>query len=1038
MPDSSDKEPRQTLMRWIVKTSLNYRFLVVAIGALLMAFGVATLPSTRVDAFPEFAPPRVVIQTACLGLSTSDVEQLVTVPLEQALNGVDGLEDMRSKSVPQLSAIELIFHQGVDELHARQLVQERMTQVASTLPTWAAPPVMLAPVSATGRAMQIGMTSKDHSLIQMSMSAYWTIRARLLAVPGVANVALWGERLQMMQVQVEPPKMEAQHVALNEVMEATADAVDSGLLRFSSGSIIGTGGMVESPNQRINVRNVLPIITPDDLAKVPLHADGTGKGVRIGDVARVVEDHQPLIGDAVIDDSPGLLLVVEKLPWANTVEMTKGVDDAIRSLEPGLPGVQFDTTIFQQANFITSAIHNLTEALVLGFVFVIVILALFLFEWRVALISILTIPLSLMTTLLVLYWRGETINTMTLAGLVIALGAVVDDAIIDVENIVRRLRQHRLSGGEGSTASVILNASLEVRGPIVYATLIIVAAAVPVFLLQGLTGAFFRPLALSYTLAIVASLLVALTVTPALALILLGRSKIERRQSPVVGVLQRGYTAALALTPLLGQSLFPGFKERDFLVHWVSQPGTSADEMRRTTLAVSKELREIPGVRNFGAHIGQAFLGEEVAGVNLGENWISIDPSVDYDSTLDHIEDVNDAYPGLFRETQTYLDERIEEVISGGKEPIVVRVFGQNLDVLREKAAEIEEIMGTIEGVQDQHTDISTDVPQLQVEVDLAKAEKYGLKPGDVRRAAATLVAGEEVGDIFRQGKAYDVVVWSTPQTRASVPDIQNLRIDTPSGKTVRLADVAEVSLQPSPNAIDRENDSRRLDVSATFEGDLGAVVGELEQELKGVQFEQGYHAEILGEWQERQSAQRTLLVTAVLAGAAILLLLQASFGSWRLALLSFLTLPMALVGGVIGAFLGGGIVSLGSLVGFFTVFGIAARNGILLINHFQHLEREEGMAFGRDLVVRGARERLSPILMTSLATGLALIPLVIFGERPGQEIEHPLAIVILGGLVTSTLLNLFVTPSLYLRFGKSRKEQEPEAPATEPELQPA
>ena len=533
-------EPRKTLMRWIVGTSLNYRFLVVAIGALLMVFGVATLPSTRVDAFPEFAPPRVVIQTACLGLSTSDVEQLVTVPLEQALNGVDGLDVMRSKSVPQLSAIELIFKQNVDELKARQLVQERMTAVATTLPTWAAPPVMLAPVSATGRAIQIGMTSKNHSLIQMSMSAYWTIRARLLEVPGVANVALWGERLQMMQVQVEPPKMEARHVALNEVMEATADAVDSGLLRFSSGSIIGTGGMIESPNQRIDVHNVLPIVTPDDLAKVPLHVDGNGKGVKIGDVAHVVEDHQPLIGDAVINDSPGLLLVVEKLPWANTVEMTKGVEDAIRSLEPGLPGVQFDTTIFQQANFITAAIQNLTQALVLGFVLVIVILALFLFEWRVALISVLTIPLSLMTTLLVLHWRGETVNTMTLAGLVIALGAVVDDAIIDVENIVRRLRQHRLAGGEGSTASVILNASLEVRGPIVYATLIIVAAAVPIFLLQGLTGAFFRPLALSYTLAIVASLLVALTVTPALALILLGRSTIERRQSPVVGVLQRG------------------------------------------------------------------------------------------------------------------------------------------------------------------------------------------------------------------------------------------------------------------------------------------------------------------------------------------------------------------------------------------------------------------------------------------------------------------------------------------------------------------
>src|SRR4051812_40946109 len=498
MAQPPQTQPRKTLMRWIVGTSLNYRFLVVAIGALLMVFGIATLPSTRVDAFPEFAPPRVVIQTACLGLSTSDVEQLVTVPLEQAFAGVDGLDDMRSKSVPQLARRELISKRAVDELHPRQLVQERMTAVAATLPTWAAPPVMLAPVSATGRAIQIGMTSKDHSLMQMSMTAYWTIRARLLEVPGVANVALWGERLQMMVVQAEPSKMEAQHVALNEVMEGTADAVDTGLLRFSSGSVIGTGGFIESPNQRIGVRNVLPIITPADLAKVPLHADGTGKGVKIGDVARVVEDHQPLIGNAVINDSPGLLLVVEKLPWANTVEMTKGVEEAIRSLEPGLPGVQFDTTIFQQANFIQASIHNLTQALVLGFVLVMVILALFLFEWRVAVISVLTIPLSLMATLLVLQRTGQTVNTMILAGLVIALGAVVDDAIIDVENIVRRLRQHRRAGGSrASTGRVILEASLEVRSPIVFATLIIVAAAIPVFLLEGLTGAFFPPLAVT-------------------------------------------------------------------------------------------------------------------------------------------------------------------------------------------------------------------------------------------------------------------------------------------------------------------------------------------------------------------------------------------------------------------------------------------------------------------------------------------------------------------------------------------------------------
>jgi CzcA family heavy metal efflux pump len=1039
---------RPTLMRWIVASSLHYRFLVVAAGALLMVLGLAVLPSTRVDVFPEFAPPRVVIQTACLGLSTSDVESLVTVPLEQGLNGVDGLDVMRSKSVPQLSAIELIFKSNVDLLHARQLVQERMTAVSVTLPTWAAPPVMLAPVSATGRAMQIGMTSKSHSLIEMSMTAYWTIRARLLAVPGVANVALWGERLRMMQVQVEPPKLAAKNIALDQVMEATADAVDSGLLKFSTGSVIGTGGMVETPNQRLGVRNVLPIVTPADLAKVPVQKDGDTP-VRLGDVARVVEDHQPLIGDAVINDSPGLLLVVEKLPRANTIEMTRGVEDAIRTLEPGLPGVQFDTTIFQQANFIKEAIHNLTEALLLGFVLVVVILALFLFEWRVALISLLTIPLSLMATLLVLHWRGQTVNTMTLAGLVIALGAVVDDAIIDVENIVRRLRQHRRAGSSASTASVILEASLEVRSPIVFATLIIVAAAVPVFLLQGLTGAFFRPLAMSYTLAIVASMGVALTLTPALTLLLLRNAPVERRESPLVRVLQRGYAASLsrilrrprrayagfavvtvlgiALAPQLGQSLFPAFKERDFLIHWVSQPGTSAAEMQRTTLDVSRQLREIPGVRNFGAHIGQAFLGEEVAGVNLGENWVSTDPTVDYQKTLDAIEEVTDSYPGLFRETQTYLDERVEEVLTGSKEPIVVRVFGEDLKVLRQKAEEINKVLAGIDGVTDQHVDISTDVPQVQVKVDLARAGRYGLKPGDVRRAAATLVAGEEVGDIFRAGKAYDVAVWSTPAFRSSVAAIENLQLDTTAGKRVRLADVASVTIEPNPNSIEREGDSRRLDVGAAVEGrDLGSVVHELTEKLQAVQFPRGYHAEMLGEYQERQSAQARLLATALIAGAAILVLLQASFGSWRPALLVFLTLPMALVGGVLAAYISGGVISLGSLVGFFTVFGIAARNGILLINHCQHLERDEGEPFGLDLVLRGARERLAPILMTSLATGLALVPLVVLGDRPGHEIEHPLAVVILGGLFTSTLLNLFVTPALYLRLGRSRN-----APAT-------
>jgi len=1032
-------------MRWIVGSSLRFRHLVVAAAVGMMVLGVVLLPKMRVDVFPEFAPPRVLIQTACVGLSTSDVEQLVTVPLEAAMNGIQGLDDMRSKSVPQLSAIELLFKPGTDLLLARQLVQERLATVSPSLPTWAAPPVMLAPVSATGRAMQIGMTSKSRSLIEMSMTAYWTIRARLLRVPGVANVAIWNERLQLMTVQAEPSRLQAEGVSLNQVMQTTADAVDSGLLKFSTGAVIGTGGTIDTPNQRLSVRNVLPIVTPADLAKVPVTRNPSGKMVRLGDVAVVAEEHQPLIGDAIIDGGPGLLLVVEKLPWANSLQMTAGVERAIKDLQPGLPGVKFDTKVFQQADFVKLAISNLSQALVLGFILVVVILALFLFEWRVALISLITIPLSLMATMLVLYWRGATVNTMTLAGLVIALGAVVDDAIIDVENITRRLREERLSGGGRPTSLVILKACLEVRSPIVYATFIIFAASIPVFLLVGLTGAFFRPLALSYTLAIAASMVVALTVTPALALLLLRGARIERRKSPLVAWLQRVYTAGLAriiirpiaayatfavvtivgvaVYPQLGQSLFPGFKERDFLIHWVSPPGTSSVEMERSTTKISRELLAIPGVRSVGAHIGQALLGEEVAGVNLGEIWVSLAPAADYATTIERIKSVANGYPGLFREVQTYLDERIEEVLTGGKEPIVVRVYGEDLATLRTKSDQVLNLVKSVRGVVDAHRDISSDVPQVNVTVNLAKAERYGLKPGDVRRDAATLVAGEEVGDIFRDGKAYDTVVWSPESTRRSFSDMENLPIDIPSGGHVRLGAVARVSLQPNPNAIDRQGDSRYLDVGANVAGrDLGSVVHDISQRLASVQLDRGYHVELLGEYQERQAAQGRLLESGLIAGALILLLLQASFRRWRLAVLTFLTLPMALVGGVLAAWMAGGIISLGSLVGFFTVFGIAARNGILLINHCQHLESDEGMEFGPALVLRGARERLSPILMTSLATGLALVPLVVLGERPGHEIEHPLAVVILGGLVTSTLLNLFVVPSLYLRFGHRRR----------------
>jgi CzcA family heavy metal efflux pump len=1033
--------PRAGLMSRVIAGSLRFRFLVVAGAIAMMVFGVGGVRQMPIDVFPEFAPPQVEIQTESLGLSTTDVESLVTVPLEQALSGVPNLDNMRSTSVPQLSDILLIFKTGTDVLEARQRVQERLSTVSHSLPTWAAPPVMLPPVSATGRVLQIGMWSNSKSLIEMSQLTYWRIRPQLLRVPGVSNVAIWNERQPSLQVQVDPAKMAARGVSLEDVQTTTADALDTGVLKFSSGHSLSSGGIIDNVDGRLSIRHVLSVSTPDTLANVPLE---DAKGVKIGDVATVVQDHQPLIGDAVINGGPGLLLVVEKLPWANTLAVTKGLEDAIRSLQPSMPDIHFDTTIFRPATYINDSIHNLTTALLLGFLLVVVILVLFLFEGRVAVISLVTIPLSLMATLLVLRFSHATVNTMTLAGLIIALGAVVDDAIIDVENILRRLRQARKEGSDRSTASIILAASLEVRSPIVYATLIIVAAAVPVFLLHGLTASFFRPLSVTYTLAIVASMVVALTVTPALTLLFLGRARLERRESPVVRGLQRGYTALLsrivarprwayatfslvvvlgiAVAPQLGQSLFPDLKQRDVLIHWDAIPGTSDAEMERITLDIDRKLQAIPGVRNFGSHIGRARQGEEVVGIDAAENWISIDPNVDYDATIEKIREVINSYPGLYRDVQTYLNERIEEVISGAKEAIVVRVYGQDLDTLRSKAGEIRNVMSNVKGTVDLHTELSVDVPQLDVEVDLAKAARYGLKPGDVRRAAALLVAGEEVGDVFTNNQVYGVVVWSTPQTRANSGSIGNLLLDTPSGAKVRLSDVAKVTVRATPDAVTRERGSRYLDIDANVQGrDLGSVVHDIQSKLSGVEFPEGYHFEMLGEYQERQSAQRSLSLTAVLAAVAIFLLLNASFGSWRLATLLFLTLPMALVGGALGIWLAGGNVTIGALVGFFTVFGIAARNGILLINHCQHLERHEGMEFGPGLVVRGARERLSPILMTSLATGLALVPLVILGDRPGHEIDYPLAVVILGGLVTSTLLTLFVVPSLYLRFGRGR-----------------
>lgn len=1020
----------------IVTWALNMRVLVVAAAAALLVVGINATKNAPLDVFPEFAPPLVEVQTEAPGLSTEEVDSLVTVPLENSLNGLPFLKTLRSKSVLGLSSVVMIFDTGTDILKARQIVQERLNLAQGRLPTVVKPPVLMAPYSSLSRVLKVGLTSQTLDQMELSELARWTMRPRLMSVPGVANVAIWGQRDRQFQVLVDPQRLRAAGVTLDAITKAAGDA-----------AVISAGGFIDTPNQRLSVTQLALITTPEDLARTVVEFRN-GAPIRLGDVAEVRIGHPAPIGDAVINDGDGILLIVEKQPWGNTLDVTQGVEKMLAEMQPGLPGVNIDSTIFRPATFIQLSIDHLTEALWLGCLLVVVVLALFLVNWRTTVISITAIPLSLAIALLLLRWRGETINTMILAGLIIALGEVVDDAIIDVENILRRLRQNVLLANPLPKFKVVLDASLEVRSAVVYASVIIVLVFMPVFFLPGLAGTFFRPLALSYILAITASLAVALTVTPALSLILLKVKDGTHRDAPLSRSMKaiyrtllpafagRPWTAVILLViafagtgwiwhSRLKEEFLPNFKERDFLMHWLEKPNTSVEASKRITVAAAKDLLAVPGVRNQGAHIGRAEVADEVVGPDFTELWISLDPKADYDGTIQKVQAVVDGYPGLTRDLLTFLRERIKEVLTGASASIVVRIFGPDLDTLRTHAAEVGALLKDVPGVSALKVEPQTQVPQITVKLRPESAALHGLTAGQVRQAVTTLISGRKVGEVYQDQRVHDVTVWSLPAVRADYTTLRELLIATPAGGHVRLADVADLAIVPTPNAIKREGASRRIDVTCNVTGRaLGDVAREIEQRIAKVKFTRGYHPEILGEWAERQAAQSRLGWLALASLAGILALLLADFQSPRLVLLITLTLPFALIGGVMATWLGGGVLSLGSLVGFVTVLGIAARNGILLVSHYRHLEQEEGHAFGLPLILQGSEERLIPILMTAATAALALLPLVLKGNVPGNEIERPMALVILGGLVTSTLLNLFLLPALYARFGKANPRQ--------------
>lgn len=1024
----------------LVHFALAQRVLVLALAALLVVLGVRAGRDVPLDVFPEFAPPMVEIQTEAPGLSTEEVESLVTVPIETAVNGVPALMTLRSKSVLGLSSVQILFERGSDLNRARQMVGERIAQVQPRLPLAARQPVLMPPLSSTSRAMKIGLSSTRLDQMQLSELVRWTIRPRLMAVSGVANVAVWGQRDRQLQVLVDPDRLRAAGVTLAELRAAAGDAV-----------LVGGGGFVDTPNQRLAVQQSALVQSAAELSQAIVKQAGEAP-VRIGDVARVVDGFNAPIGNAIIDDGPGIMLIVEKQPTANTLELTRAVEAALAELKPGLTHVKVDTTNFRPATFIERSIDNLTRALLVGCALVAMVLFLFTRDWRQATISLVAIPLSLLGAGLVLLWSGATINVMIIAGLVIALGEVVDDAIIDVENIARRLRLNSQTRHPKTAFDVVLTASLEVRSAVVFASLIVMLVFLPIFFLGGVAGTFFQPLALAYVLAIAASLLVALTVTPAMCLWLLPNAPAKAEQDTqwvaalkrryrgfLPGMIDRpslaaGVVAAGLVLAGLGYATFkdqflPDFRETDFLMHFVEKPGTSIEAMDRITIRASKELRAIPGVRNFGAHIGRAEQADEVVGPNFTELWISLDERADYDRSVKRIKQVVEGYPGLFRDVLTYLRERIKEVLTGAGATIVVRIYGPDQEELRAAGSRVRAAIAGIPGVSDLKLESQVLVPQIRVRPRPAELARLGLSAGEVRRQAQTLVAQTKVGEIYRDQKAFDVALWGEPSVRHSVHALRNLMIQAPasssgseaaSGAPVRLGDIASVEIVPAPNEIKRENGQRRLDVTMNVAGaDLGTVARSVEAAVAKLPFATGYHPQVLGEYAALKESRQRLWTTGALCLIGILILVWLEFRSRRITALVGISLPFALVGGVVAVALTGEVLSLGSLVGFVTVIGIAARNGIMLLSHYQHLERHEGMIFGRELVLRGAEERLVPILMTAACAGLALVPLIVAGNAPGHEIEHPMAIVILGGLISSTALNLLLLPALYARYGR-------------------
>ncbi|MFC9334899.1 efflux RND transporter permease subunit [Arthrobacter sp. NPDC057009] len=1024
---------------WLVRWSLKFRLIVLAAAAGILGYGFTALPSMPVDNLPEFSPPHVEIQTEALGLSAIEVEQLITSPMEKdLLNGVAWLDEIRSKSVPGLSTIEMVFEPGTDILRARQLVAERLTQ-AHALPNVSSPPVLMQPLSSTSRVMMVQMSSGTVSPIDMSVLARWDIKPALMGVPGVANVSIYGHREQQLQVQVDPKQLRAKNVTLKQVVETAGNAVWVSPLSFLEASTPGTGGFLESANQRIGIQHVLPIRTPADLGRVSVEG-AADKTLTLADVTTLSEDHQPLIGDAVTGTSPGLLLVIEKFPNTSVADVTRGIEAVLDGLRPGLSGITMDSTVFRPASFIESAVGSLGLGLLVSLLMVTALIGLVFRSWRYALLALVSISVAATAAALVLQFQGAVMNVMAFAGLVLALVVVIGDVIIDLHSFRRELADERVS------RDVLLAHGLQrSRIAVLFAGLAALLALAPALFVPGVEGAFLKPLVLSYLLATAVAMLIALTVTPALASLLVrGHHRPPRRTLPLVRRARLGYersaraftgtvatvfaltAAALAVTALV---MIPGttkdlpvvaaVPDRTLLIEWEAAASTGADVMNRVMTNASEELSGIRGVSSVDGHVGRAVTSDSSSDVNAGELWVTIEDGINMNRVRWEVWEIVGGYPGLTATVTTYPEKQVAAASAVDNRQFRVRVYGADLDVLRQKADEVREILAGTQGVVEPHVDVTVEQPVAEIEVDLAAAQKQGIKPGDVRRAAATVLQGIEVGYLFEQQKVFQVVVKGTEATRSSLTSVADMMVDKPEGGQVRLGDVAKVSLRPNQSAIHHDNTSRRLDIVADIQGrSLGDVSRDVEAAIQGMQFPVGYHAEIPSQYAERQAASAFILWLALVAAAGILVLLLTVLGNWRLAGLVFLLLPVALSGGILAAELSGGFGSVYVLVALAAVLAVAIRDVVMLMGTYQSLQSRTPDGSPAHLMRKAAGERLLPTVLTTVITGLALVPLVLLGGPVGAGMLLPLALVVWGGLITSALLTLFVLPILFLRIG--------------------